>query len=130
MTPEEQEQFNQHVHDILLEHLEGMTEKAIITEMRRRGFITPAMSEEFVFEGFLTNLYYILERKVLWTDVSPHQIQRQRRPSTQPPMVRTGVLCDRDGRQLCTVSQDATGEYHFPENIEDYMREVLDAYLG
>jgi hypothetical protein len=106
-----------------------MTEAAIMTEMRR-GFITPEVWEEMAWESLLTNLYYILERKVLWTELSPRQIQRQRRRSMRPVIVRTGVLCDRDGRQLCTVSQDATGEYHFPENIEDYMRGVLDAYLG
>jgi hypothetical protein len=81
-----------------------------------------------VWEGALTNLYYILERKVLWTDVSLRQIRRQRRRSKQPPIVRTGVLCDREGRKPCTVSQDATGEYHFPENVEDYMRQVFEAY--
>jgi hypothetical protein len=128
MTPDEEHCFGQHVYNILREHPEGMTEAAIVAEMKRRGFITPKMYEEFVKEGFLTNIYYILERKVLWTEVSPRQIRRQRRQSTQPPIVRTGVLCDREGRTLCTVSQDAAGEYHLPRNVEDYMREVLEAY--
>ena len=130
MTPDEQESFVQHVHEILREHPEGISEGAIVAEMRRRGFITPAMWEDMAKEGFLTNIYYILERKVLWTDVSPRQIRRQRQRSKEPPIVRTGVLCNRQGRKLCTVSQDATGEYYFPENIRDYMCEVLDEYLG
>jgi len=130
MSPEERERFDQRVQDILREHPEGMTEAAILAEMKRQGFITPEMWEEFVEEGFLTNLYYILERKVLWTDVSPRQIRRQRRRSTQPPIVRTGVLCDREGRKLCTVSQDAAGEYYFPENFGDYIRQMFEAYPG
>jgi hypothetical protein len=43
MTPEERERFDQRVRDLLNEHPEGMTLDAIVAEMRRRGFITPAM---------------------------------------------------------------------------------------
>jgi hypothetical protein len=125
MTPEDRELFNQRVHAILAEHPEGMTEAAIVREMERRGFITPAMRDEWALEEGLRRIYYIVQRKALWTEVSPRQIRRQRR---RPPFVRTGVLCDRDGRKLCTVMQDATGEYLFPGNIEDYARQMFDAY--
>jgi hypothetical protein len=85
------------------------------------------MWEEMAFEGALTNLYYILERKVFRTELSPRQIQRQCRRSARPPIVRTGVLCDREGRKLCAVSQDAAGEYYFPGNVEDYVRQMFEA---
>lgn len=129
MTPEEQEQFGQHAREILNEHPEGMTEAEIVAEMRRRGFITPKMWEEFAFDAFLTNIYYIFERKVLWTEVSPRQIRRQRQRSTRPPIVRTGILCDRQGRKICTVGQDATGEYYWPNEYMDVMRRAMDEYF-
>jgi hypothetical protein len=122
MTPAEQKRVGQHVRDIVCEHLEG-----IMAEMRRRGVITPEMWEAMV-EGALTTLYYVLEHRVLWTEVRPREIRRQRRQSTRPPIVRTGVLCDREGRELCTVSQDATGEYRVLENIGNYLYQVFKAY--
>jgi hypothetical protein len=129
MTPEEEERFKQRICDIVDEHPEGISEGAILDEMWLRGFITPEMWEEFAFDGFLTNLSYIFERKVLWTEVSPRQIQRQRRRSKRPPIVKTGILCDRQGRKICTVGQDATGEYYWPNEDMDVMRRVMDEYF-
>ncbi len=129
MTPDEQRLFEQRILAIAQEHPEGISEGAILAEMRRRGFITPEIWEELAFEGFLTNIYYILERKVLWTEVSPRQIRRQRQRSTRPPIVRTGTLCDRQGRKICTVGQDATGEYYWPNEDLDVMRRVMDEYF-
>jgi hypothetical protein len=129
MTPDKQEPFGQGVQDMLSTHPE-VIEAVGVVELRRRGFCPRQMWNDLEVAAFLTNIYYILERQVLWIDVSPRQIQRQRRRLKRSPIVRTGLLCDREGRELCTVSQDATSEYYWPENIEDYLPKVMNVYFG
>jgi hypothetical protein len=128
MNPDECARFDRRVREILDEHPEAMSEDAIIAELRRRDFVTAEMEAQCLEEGLLMYLSDLLARRVFWTELPPRQMRRPRPYSRPSPIVRKGVLCDRDGRELCTVTQDAAGEVYFPEPVEAYMRQVLDAY--